>query len=290
MATSNYFNNFSGVRTNEQRLMEDVVTESIKIMGHDVYYIPRDSYNSIDEIFGEYAQSKFTRAYTIEAYLANVEGYEGDGDFFSKFGLEIRDTSNFIFSRKSFQRYIPKAITPRPKEGDLIYVPVLEKLFEVKFVEEELMFFSLGKRDPYIYECRCELFRFSNEDIDTGVEVIDAVEKDNSYTINLQLNNGSGNYRIGESVYQGANLAYASAKAEVQDWIISNTNIRLYNIVGTFEPGTVLRGQDSNTSYNVVNTDISGSYVEYDYYENKRQQTEADSFIDFSENNPFGTP
>jgi hypothetical protein len=290
MPVSNYFNNYSGVKTNEQRLMEDVVTESIKIMGHDVYYIPRDSYDSLDEIFGEYAKSKFTRAYVIEAYLANVEGYEGDGDFFSKFGLEIRDTSNFIFSRRSFQRYIPSTITKRPREGDLVYVPVLEKLFEVKFVEEELMFFSLGKRDPYIYELRCELFRFNNEDLDTGVEQIDLVERNNSYTINLALNQGSGNYHLGEVVYQGANLAYATARAEVQDWIPANTNIRLINIIGSFTTGTRLIGEDSNTRYNIVNTDTTGSFVEYDYYENKRQQTEADLFIDFSENNPFGTP
>ena len=92
MALNRYFNNFPQQNrlNNEHRLMEDVIVESIEIMGHGVYYIPRDSYDSGDMIFGEYKNSKFTKAYNMEAYLANVEGFEGDGDFFSKFGLEIR--------------------------------------------------------------------------------------------------------------------------------------------------------------------------------------------------------
>lgn len=149
--TSHYFNNYSANETNEMRLMEDVIVESIQIMGHDVFYLPREAWSEDDNILGENVTNRFKRAYTIEAYLANVEGYEGDGDFFSKFGLEIRDTSNFILSRRSFEKYIPSSIAIRPREGDLIYVPVMQKIFEIKFVEEELMFFSLGKRNPYIY-------------------------------------------------------------------------------------------------------------------------------------------
>ena len=290
MATSVYFNNFSAATINEHRLMEDVVVESIKIMGHDVYYIPRDSYNSVDEIFGEYAQSKFTRAYQIESYLANVEGYEGDGDFFSKFGLEIRDTSNFVLSRRSFERFIPSTIASRPREGDLVFVPMLNKLFEIKFVEEDLMFFSLGKRTPYIYELRCELFRFSNEDLDTGVEEIDIIERNNSYTISLSLNNGSGNYNIGEQIYQGANLTYATATAEVQNWFPSNTTIRLINIKGEFSTSANIVGVDSTTQYNVVSKDTAGSFTEFDYYDNKSSQTEGNNFIDLTETNPFGSP
>ena len=110
MATSVYFNNFSGSTINEQRLLEDVVGESIKIMGHDVKYMPREAYDSADDILGESPNAKFSRAYTVEMYLANVEGYEGDGDFFSKFGLEIRDTSNFVVGRRAFEKYIPSTI------------------------------------------------------------------------------------------------------------------------------------------------------------------------------------
>ena len=291
MATSVYFNSFSPSMINEKRLLEDLLVESIQIMGHDCYYIPRDSYNGDDEIFGETKNAKFTRAYTMEMYIANVEGYEGDGDFFSKFGLDIRDTSNFVVAARTFRKYIPSNIAFRPREGDLIYIPVMQKLFEIKFVEEELLFFSLGNRNPYIYELRCELFRFSDENIETGVEEVDEVAVDNSYTIELSL--GPGNdlyYNIGEDVYQGANLANALAKAVVSDYNPTTKKINLQNIVGTFAVGTPLVGQTTNASFSVVSTDVLGDYVFYDLSDNKNLQTEAALFIDLSEINPFGMP
>jgi hypothetical protein len=290
MATSVYFNNYSVGVINEQRLLEDLITESIHIMGHDCYYIPRDSYNGDDEIYGETINAKFSRAYTMEMYIANVEGYEGDGDFFSKFGLEIRDTSNFVLSRKTFNKYIPSNIAARPREGDLIYVPVMHKIFEIKFVEEELLFFSIGKRNPYMYELRCELFRFSDENFDTGVEEIDDVESDNSYTIELALGTGTGNYQSGELVYQGANVASSTTKAYVTNYEPTTKKITLHNIVGTFATATNLRGATSNAVYVVTSTDVLGDYVFYDQSDNKNFQNEAALFIDLSEINPFGNP
>ena len=290
MATSHYFNNFSGVRTSEQAVLEDLVVESIKIMGHNCWYVPREGFNAADYLYGENPQSKFQKAYLMEFYLANVEGYEGDGDFFSKFGLEIRDTSNFIVSRRTFERYVPSAMAIRPREGDLIFVPLMNKIFEIKFVEEELMFFSIGNRNPYIYELRCELFRYSNEEISTGVDVIDKVESDVSYTISLTLNNGTGNYNIGEPVFQGANLNVATASAVVKNWNPSTKDILLINIKGDFSSSANLIGHTSNTRYNVSTTDILGDYNNYDMFENRQLQTEANGYIDFSESNPFGTP
>lgn len=276
--------------TGEIRLLEDVIGESIKIMGHDVYYIPRDSYNGIDEIWGESINAKFTRAYTIEAYLANVEGYEGDGDFFSKFGLDIRDTTNLVISARSFYRYIPTKITQRPREGDLVYVPVMKKLFEIKFVEEELLFFSLGKRNPYIYELRCELFRYSGEDVDTGIEEVDDVERDNSYSIKLDLNGGSGLFIRDEIVYQGANSNVATAQATVKDFDPISKSIELYNIVGEFSVNTAIRGAASNTQYNVTTKDTLGDYTYYDLSDNKPIQDDAEQVIVVTETNPFGMP
>lgn len=290
MATSVYLNNYSVGVINEQRLLEDLITESIHLMGHDCYYIPRDSYNGDDEIYGETINAKFSRAYTMEMYIANVEGYEGDGDFFSKFGLEIRDTSNFVLSRKTFNKYIPSNIAARPREGDLIYVPVMRKIFEIKFVEEELLFFSIGKRNPYMYELRCELFRFSDENFDTGVEEIDDVESENSYTIELALGTGTGNYQSGELVYQGANVASSNTKAYVTDYNPTTKKITLHNIVGTFATATNLRGATSNAVYVVTSTDVLGDYVFYDQSDNKNFQNEAALFIDLSEINPFGNP
>jgi hypothetical protein len=290
MATSVYFNNYSAAVNNQQRLMEDVVIESIKMMGHDCWYVPREGFNTTDPLFGENPQSKFEKAYQIEMYLPNVEGYEGDGDFFSKFGVEIRDTSNFICARRTFEKYVPSTIAIRPREGDLIFVPVLQKLFEIKFVEEELMFFSLGKRNPYIYEMRCELFRYSQESINTGVEDIDHIEHTLGYAIELDLTIGSGNYNQEERVYQGANLAYATASADVRDWEPITKKIQLINVIGSFTPNVALVGSVSNTSYTTSTVDDMGDYLDYDTYDNRILQDEADIIIDTSENNPFGRP
>ena len=259
-------------------------------MGHDVRYLPREVYDSSDDILGESVNSKFTRAYSMEMYLANVEGYEGDGDFFSKFGLEIRDTSNFVVSRKAFEKYVPSSLAARPREGDLLYVPVLGKIFEIKFVEEELMFFSLGKRAPYMYELRCEVFRSSNEDFNTGDDQIDDIENVATYTVEIALSAGSGNYHQNETVYQGANLAYATATAKVAEWRIFENKLNLVNIKGNFIAGANIIGSVSNTSYMVAGTDDMADVVPYDDSDNRIIQTEANTFIDLSEINPFGMP
>jgi hypothetical protein len=290
MATSVYFNNFSPAVINEQRLMEDVIVESIKIMGHDVKYLPREAYDSTDDIIGESPQAKFTRAYTVEMYLANVEGYEGDGDFFSKFGLEIRDTSNFIISRRTFERYIPSTIAKRPREGDLIFVPLLGKVFEIKFVEEELMFFALGKRSPFIYELRCEVFRYSQEDFETGDEEIDDLEHGAAYTIELNVSAGSGNYQINEILYQGSNLSSSTVSAEVKDWDIANNKLQVINIKGVFTNGSNVIGSSSNTRYVLTNYDDLTDLIDWDDSDNRVIQTEANNFIDLTEINPFGAP
>ena len=259
-------------------------------MGHDCFYIPRDSYNGDDEIYGETVNARFTRAYSMEIYLANVEGYEGDGDFFSKFGLEIRDTSNFVVSTRAFEKYVPSTIATRPREGDLLYVPVMRKLFEIKFVEEELNFFSIGKRNPYMYELRCELFRFSEENFSTGVEEIDVVNSQAGYNIELSLNSGIGTFYDGEIVYQGSNVATSNTKATVTDYDPATKKLTLHNIIGTFAAGVTIRGVTSNAVYTVVATDTFGDYVFYDDHDNKEIQDEAVLFIDLSEINPFGMP
>ena len=290
MAVSQYFNNFSGRMTGEQRLMEDNIVESIKIMGHDCWYIPREGFNGVDSLFGENPQSKFERAYHIEMYLANVEGYEGDGDFFSKFGLEIRDTSNFICSRRSFERYVPSSIAQRPREGDLVYVPGIQKLFEIKFIEEELMFFSLGNRNPYIYEMRCEMFRYSQESLNTGVDEIDHIEHTLSYAVQIDVTTGSGNFYQEERIYQGANLESSTASADVRDWDPILKQLQVINIIGEFLPGVAIIGATSNTVYTIGTSDTLGDYLDYDTYDNKIIQNEADVIVTFNEHNPFGDP
>jgi hypothetical protein len=297
MAVNRYFNNFPSEEriNNEHLLMEDIIVESIQIMGHNVYFIPRESFDEGDMVFGEYSKSAFNKAYTIEAYLSNVTGHEGQGDFFSKFGLEIRETDSFVISRRSFRSILPGSIRQRPQEGDLVFVPVLHKLYEVKFVEHELMFHSIGKRLPFVYELRCEVFRGSQEPINTGIEQIDQVGIDNNYSMALNLSQVGPNkldYFLGENVYQSSNANWngAYAKATIKEWFASNNTILVYNIVGDFRNGANVIGNTSQAIYNLSGYDNKENNTFYEMFDNKELNTDASAILDLSEHNPFGTP
>lgn len=297
MAVNGYFNNFPSQEriNNEHLLMEDLIVESIQIMGHNVYYIPRESFDEGDMILGEYSKSAFNKAYLIEAYLSNVEGFEGQGDFFSKFGLEIRDTSSFVLSRRSFRQLLPGSIRQRPQEGDLVYIPVLHKMFEIKFVEQELMFHSIGKRLPYVYEMRCEAFRSSQEPINTGVEEVDAVGIDNGYTVQLIVGATRSietNYSIGEIIFQSSNNNWNGAYAygTVESWTSSSNTILVNNIVGQFVASANVVGNTSTTIRNLVSFDDRTGFSDYDLIDNEPLKVAADPYLDLTETNPFGTP
>jgi hypothetical protein len=145
MPTNLYWNNFPKHITPEQLLIEDLVIESLKIHGMDVYYMPRSTRDSVDLLYGEDPLKQYVNAYPIEMYLEDVTGMEGEGDFISKFGLEIRDEISLLVSRRRFSFTIPQN---RPNEGDLIYVPLVQNFFEITFVEHEnnqAMFYTLGR-------------------------------------------------------------------------------------------------------------------------------------------------
>jgi hypothetical protein len=168
----------------EQGLIQDLINESIQIHGIDVYYIPRQ-YVTEKTIIKEVIESEFNNAYPIEAYINSYDGYEGQGTILSKFGIQELDDLSLIISKERFELYITPLIqslsdielTTRPKEGDLIYFPLGDRLFEIKYVEHEKPFYQL--RENYVYELRCELFRYGDEILDTGFEYIDDnVEKE----------------------------------------------------------------------------------------------------------------
>jgi hypothetical protein len=164
MATSVYFNNYNSVA--EQRVLEDLIVESIKIMGFDGYYLPNDNDIARDLLFGEDPVKKFQSAFPLELYLSNSLDYDGEKEFFSKFGLEIKNNVNVIVSKRSFQQRVPQNIFQRPREGDLIYVPFLNgtgELYEIKFADQDKDFHTLGRRVPYFYELQLEKFKFSHE-------------------------------------------------------------------------------------------------------------------------------
>lgn len=173
MTTNFYFNNFES--SQEQSLIEELVIESIKIYGQDVIYIKRDI-TSLDDVMNEDDVPEYREAFQTEMYIKNVEGFEGEGDFLSKFGLQIRDSVTFTTSIRIWEQNVGYEIEKvRPQEGDLIYFPLNQKMFEIQHVEHEDIFYQMGSLQTY--DLRCELFEYSNETFDTGIGLIDDIFK-----------------------------------------------------------------------------------------------------------------
>jgi hypothetical protein len=173
MATNFFFNNFQS--SQEQQLLEDLIIESIRIYGEDMFYIPR-KINNYDEVYGADDQSSYENAYAIEIYIKNIDGFAGDGSFMSKFGLEIRDQVIFSVAQRIFNEEIGQYTTQvRPNEGDLIYFPLNKKCFQIKYVNKQEMFYQLGALQTW--EMTCELFEYSGETMNTGIPEIDILQK-----------------------------------------------------------------------------------------------------------------
>jgi hypothetical protein len=184
MPTNFYFQNGNTSGTSsEQLLIEDLIIESLKIYGHDVYYMPRTLVNR-DTLFDEDSLSTFTQSYPLEMYMENIQGYDGDGEIFSRFGLEVRDQASFVLSKRRWEQLVDtsggdfEADGARPLEGDLLFFPKTKSLFEIKYVEFQNPFFQLGKL--YTYQLQCELFEYSSEEIETGLADIDAIQDENT--------------------------------------------------------------------------------------------------------------
>ena len=177
MATSVFFNNFGS--SQEQSLIEDLIIESIRIYGHDCFYLPRSLINK-DNIYGEDSISEYNEQFMVEMYIKNVMGFKGEGDFLSKFNLQVRDQMTFTIATRVFFDEIGNVRGfDRPREGDLIYFPLNKKVFVVKFVEHEAVFYQLGALQTYDLEC--ELWEYSNEVLNTGIADIDLLQKKYSF-------------------------------------------------------------------------------------------------------------
>jgi hypothetical protein len=296
VATNFYFNNFPANQiTSEQLLVEDLVIEALKIYGMDVYYLPRTTRDQVDYLYGEDTLKEYRTAHPIEMYLENVSGMDGEQDFISKFGLEIRDEATLLVSRLRF-RYAVNGYT-RPREGDLIFIPLLNNFFEITFVEHEdqqTMFYTLGRGrggNVYVYALKMKQFVFSSEIIETGLKMIDEQIVDYYPKTRLFFSSGgSGNYVNDEIVYQGTSLATANAQAIVHDYV-SGQYIDVYRVQGNFTTG-IVKGNTSNAQWtiNVISdTALMNSAFE-DIFDNARIETGSDGIIDFTEHNPFGEP
>jgi hypothetical protein len=292
MATNQFFNPFpQGQITSEQLLVEDLVIEAMKIYGMDVFYLPRSSRDQVDYLFGEDTLKQYISAFPIEMYLENVTGMDGEGDFISKFGLEIRDEVSLLVSRRRFAATVAQN---RPNEGDLIYIPLVENFFEITFVEHEndqAMFYTLGRGrggNVYVYALKLKQFVFSNEVVETGIAEIDNQIRDHYPRTRVTLTSGSGTFVRDEIVYVGASLANATAQAIVHSFT-PNTHIDIYRVRGEFTTGNIT-GNTSGAlwSINTVSDTATMDDAFEDIVDNNRIETESDAIIDFSEVNPFG--
>ena len=310
MSTSTYFSKFSHV--NEQNLIEDIVIESIQIYGHDISYLPRIS-NNLDELLGEDPSSSFNTAYPIEMYIKNTDGFEGEGSFLSKFGLEIRDQITFTVAKRTWSSL---GVSNRPKEGDLIWFPLTSKLFEIQFVEHESVFYQTGRLQ--VYDIQCELFEYSDEAIDTGIATIDAIEADNAFiqtfpvtfvdlgfllledssfivdedTTSTEALTGKGNKLIQDTILNfkaneviTGQVSLASAKITTAN----ATHIHVSDASNTFSFGEQIIGSTSTAKATLgAKIQASGQVITNDPLANNVTiETIADSIIDFTENNPF---
>ena len=287
MATNRYFK--QKVRS-EQNLFEDLVIESLQMFGQDVYYLPREIVNK-DKIFLDDVPSRFSDAYKVEMYIENTEGFEGEGDLFTKFGIELRDQATFIVSRKRWIQLVGKRLEVanfRPREGDLIYLPMSESMFEIRRVETETPFYQL--KDLPTFRLQCELFEYSGEDFDTGVDTIQDVETENSFKYHLELDSGGGRFIQGETVTQvfdtynmTGEVAFASDSGNTLHLIHSGATDGLFHEWTTTKSiiGTLSQHVSTPTSINQINDILNDN-------QNKTFDDFESDFLDFSESNPFG--
>ena len=218
MPVNHYFQDGNGIgNTAEKRLYEDLIIEGLKIYGFDCYYLPRTLVNQ-DLILGEDVASRFNASYLLEMYMETTEGFQGEQELVSKFGLEIREDTTFTIAKRRWEDAVGDQATliksGRPNEGDLVYFPLMNSFFEIQFVEDQEPFFQLGNLP--VYKLRCTRFEYSSERIDTGVSDIDNLEDNRSmdmlnFQISLENEDGalkleSGHYIIGE----GYNMATQS--------------------------------------------------------------------------------
>lgn len=290
MALNPYFNKFKNLP--EQNLIEDLTIEAIKIHGMEMFYIPRTIIVK-DDFFGEAPYSRFSSFKMIEMYMDTTTAFEG-GDQFTKFGFEVRDSVKFTVSRKRFKR---ETGMTRPMEGDLLFLPLNRGLFEIKFVEHENPFYQLGKLVSY--QMTCELFQYSEEKMATGIPEIDAVEEVAfKLQLSLGVSGGTGTFTTGDFVYQpsggatSGEFSTAIAKATVYSWNPQQpTSIVLVDPIGGWGlTGGYVTKSDKSAYYPITTTGSSEAFGTLIDHSNEVIQTEADIFMNFDEQHPFGEP
>ncbi len=256
---------FSGGTIPEQRLYEDLIIESLKIYGHDVYYLPREIVKE-DDLFTEDVLSKFDENYLIEMYISNFEGFEGDGSLLTKFGVRIADEATFIISKRRWEDLISSSnnlvSSFRPNEGDAIYLPLTQQLFQIKFVEHEKPFRQLDAIQTY--GLVAELMEYSDERLDTGVEEIDKLRRDIGYTQVFKVTDGiedfivtagGTGYGSGTILSIGTPGAGASASVTLTSGVVTSVNVTEPGTGFTTAPIVSIQGSGSGAAVTALISD-----------------------------------
>ena len=283
MPTSPYFPTYYQGDSGEQGLYQDLVDEQIKLFGSDIYYMPRTILkdNTLDDI----VYSKYQSQFQIEMILSNVEGFGDTSEFISKFGLRITDEVKFRVSTRRWDEESASynlTINGRPNEGDLLYFPLTQDLYEIKFVERESPFYQFGKIQ--FYTMTAEIYEVGSDDISTGVAEIDEIETLFSSAIALNLSvGGTGSYTIGETITGTT----TGVTAEVKSWDETTNILQVINRTGTFATGEAITGNDNGAVW-VVGTFDTLNNTNSEYDQNREIEDSADNIIDWTEVNPFG--
>ncbi len=277
---------FSKGTISEQYLYEDLVIEAIGIYGHDVFYLPRTLVNE-DELLGEDPLSKFSDAYGIEMWMETQEGYEGEKDMVTRFGLDIQNETSFVVSRRRWDDVVSRndnlIVNTRPDEGDLIYFPAVKRLWIISFVDHDDPFYQVNNLP--VYKLYCRSWEYSSERLDTGIEAIDAIETKRStdflgYEI---LAEQSGTYDQKIEFEWGTIYEFG-----VGDILLEDDSF----VLGETETGfEAIILEDSDDYYTFVVIQEAYSLATQDpQSDNSFIDTAADAILDFTETNPFGEP
>jgi hypothetical protein len=261
MPVNHYFQGGQGIGNQaEKTLYEDLIVEGLKIYGHDVYYLPRTLVNR-DLILGEDTSSRFDDSYLIEMYFETTEGFAGQRELINKFGLEIREDTTFVISKRSWQNQVDNPMTQivegRPNEGDIIYFPLMNSFFEIQFVEDQEPFFQLGNLP--VYKLRVTRWEYSSEELNTGIAEID--DKETDYSLNLlnnrfTLENEDGSLQLEQDQSSG-------------------------------QPNFLLN-EEATTTTTVATQSTYAENLDLDTEAGFDTASTTDDILDFTERNPFG--
>lgn len=299
MPRNNYMN--PKVRT-EQMMYEDIIIEALRMYGQEVYYLPREwQTDPTDDVFGDDPVSKFSKSYELMMYIENTEGFDGEGDLFTKFGIEIRDEATFVLARREWDKRVGMNESDvsfyKPREGDLIYLKLSNSLFQIEKVETESPFYQFAQLPTF--KMQAALFESNGEDFDTMLPELNAdIENTEAYRVELTLSFDSGavtTFYSGEIVETTIDSDEGDyLRGEVLSWDGDTNKLTLIHV------GKSTGGFGMWTNSNLVTGSVSGASgtvtsvteVEDGTSTNAAQNDLFDdtSFIDFSETNPFGDP